>query len=644
MASSNFRPIPYFLGTGSALVCLLMAGLAHAQVVYTQGFDNPIGANGDVYFTDDPVYNGITDGSSSGGITTGASFAGNGNNSGLILSSFGGVGPQSGGFFLAEGTSLGPNYVGTVFSTAGTGISIMPNSSYQLSFYLAVANNQNQPTIQASINGTNLGGPVTPSAVGVFQQFTFTYNSGANSNAVIVLANGTAIGNGNDFGIDTIQFALAQASLPIVGLTPNQAAVANNLSSGAATGVTAAVVNALAVSPGSYPGILDQLSPIEFGRFAFITAFNQASFENEAMDNYLAGQRGGPDGAFIANNGGIDSSGLVLNDPSYDPTLSMVHSRLMAWNPGPFNGTVSDVTQPVVGVIDPKDAKDMKTEVAPSSPMNMLHFFVRGNVILGQGLSQQDAPHFDENTEEVHLGADYRITPNILVGLKASYGHTDVTLDTNGSSATVDSYSPGIYASFADKGWYANLTGDYLHNAYTQQRNISFLGQSANSAPQGNEGMANLDGGYDFHYGALTYGPIAGVQYTHLTVDGYSETGSIADLTVNEQQSDSLRSRLGGRLSYALNYYGMTFHPHLDATWQHEFMDQSRGITSQFDGSGLGSFLVQTENPQRDSALVTVGCDADINDMATLFLEYMVQAGQDNYFGQSVQGGVRIGF
>jgi uncharacterized protein YhjY with autotransporter beta-barrel domain len=639
MRNSNFSSI-----ASLTLLCLLTAGRVHAQVVYSQGFDNPVGANGDVYFTTAGVYNGVTDGTFSGTINTGASFAGNGNDSGLILANFGPITPQSGGFFLGEGTSLGPSYVGTVFSTQGTGITIMPNSTYRLTFYLAVESNQNQPEIQASINGTNLGGPVTPSVVGAFQQFTLTYNSGANTNALIVLANGTATGNGNDFGLDTIQLALAQTSFPLAGLTPNQTAVALNLSSGALGAVSNAVLSTLTANPSSYPAVLDQLSPLEFGRFAFITAFNNASFENEAMDNYLATQRGGPDGTFIGSNSGIDSSGLVLNDPSYDPTLSMVHSRLMAWNPGPFNGTESDIAPAVIGAIDPKDAKDVKTVVTPSSPSDMLHFFVRGNVILGQGLSQQDAPHFDENTEEVHLGADYRITPNVLVGLKASYGHTDVTLDNNGSSATVDSYSPGIYASFADKGWYANLTGDYLHNAYTQQRNISFLGQNANSAPEGNEGMANLDGGYDFHTGALTYGPISGVQYTHLTVNGYSETGSIADLTVNEQQSDSLRSRLGGRLSYAIDYFGMTFHPHIDATWQHEFMDQSRGITSQFDGSGLGSFSVVTENPQRDSALVTVGGDADINGMATVFLEYMVQAGQDNYFGQSVQGGVRIGF
>ncbi len=38
------------------------------------------------------------------------------------------------------------------------------------------------------------------------------------------------------------------------------------------------------------------------------------------------------------------------------------------------------------------------------------------------------------------------------------------------------------------------------------------------------------------------------------------------------------------------------------------------------------------------------GLDAQINETVTVFADYTVQAGQDNYFGQSVQAGVKIGF
>jgi hypothetical protein len=54
----------------------------------------------------------------------------------------------------------------------------------------------------------------------------------------------------------------------------------------------------------------------------------------------------------------------------------------------------------------------------------------------------------------------------------------------------------------------------------------------------------------------------------------------------------------------------MVFTPHFDASWQHEFLDQSRGITS---------------NPGRDSALLETGLDAELNKAVTVFEDYTVQ-------------------
>jgi len=65
-------------------------------------------------------------------------------------------------------------------------------------------------------------------------------------------------------------------------------------------------------------------------------------------------------------------------------------------------------------------------------------------------------------TESVTIGADYRFTPNFPRRLDGRLrAHRLRPLDNFNSSATVDSYSPGIYASYADHGWYANVLGRY---------------------------------------------------------------------------------------------------------------------------------------------------------------------------------------
>ena len=55
-------------------------------------------------------------------------------------------------------------------------------------------------------------------------------------------------------------------------------------------------------------------------------------------------------------------------------------------------------------------------------------------------------------------------------------------------------------------------------------------------------------------------------------------------------------------------------------------------------------FTVNTVPSSRDSALIDAGLTADLNGRVSLFLDYLLQAGQDNYFGQSVEAGVKIGF
>jgi uncharacterized protein YhjY with autotransporter beta-barrel domain len=595
----------------------------------------------------------------------------------LILS---GANTYSGGTNLQSGTLIAGNsgaFGSGLLNVSGGELTVGNNNhaiivnSYAQSggtLYLNVAGAGNAATADQLqvLNNTSsqaaLGGNLTVN-LGSFTRVgtgsaTYTFNLVETNNgytgaftSFAALNSGLGLGASLDYTADDVTLVINQSppSFPLTGLDPNQLSVLGPINTLSLAGNTSpgltVLINALAPlsgDPATLGAALDELSPEKFSRFTRETAFNNASFATEQLDNYLASQRG-PDGGFLAGGSGIDARGLTVNHPSADPNLSMLHSRLLAWNPAPTHGVVSDVAPPLLGGVEMKQEADPNS-LGPRTSSHPWNVYVAGSVVLGQGSSSANVPHFDNTSSSVVLGVDYRITPHFLVGLTAGYGHTDATLDDAGSSATVDSYSAGLYASYADQGWYADLSGDYVHNVYTQDRVIGFLGQTAHSAPDGNEGVANLDGGYDFHRGLLTFGPLAGVQYTHLSVDGYNESGSVADLSVNREDSDSLRSRLGGRISSVFSNYGVNFMPHLDASWQHEFLDQSRGVTSQFNGFGGGSFNIQTENPSRDSALIDLGLDAAFHDTLTLFADYEVQAGQDNYFGQSVQAGMKIGF
>ena len=389
------------------------------------------------------------------------------------------------------------------------------------------------------------------------------------------------------------------------------------------------------VSDPGLPNALAELSPKNLEVFRNI-AFDNNTFYTDQLNNHLANLRDGMTG--------FDSSDLSVNSGGVDPGLTQIDDHLK---------TYRAASRP--GLADPKDVKDMQdpksmqTAQAATEPANRWSTFISGSVILASLDNNVPFQNSQYTTGAVTAGADYRLDDHFTVGALFSYAHSDVDLDYNGSKATVDSYAPGVYASYVDGGWYGNALATYVRNSYTEDREIDIpgIGGDNHGATDGNQGTGNFTGGYEFQRGSFKFGPVATVEYVHLDINSISEQGPTA-LNIANQSDDSLRTLAGfeGRYATAVDscYGKWILTPHFSASWQHECLDNSNGITSQFSPAGGGSFATPLDRPERDSAFIDAGLDTELNKTATVFVDYQVQAGQDNFFAQSVQGGVKIGF
>jgi uncharacterized protein with beta-barrel porin domain len=386
-------------------------------------------------------------------------------------------------------------------------------------------------------------------------------------------------------------------------------------------------VNTSLVTPGELALTMDQLSPERLEVFRGI-AFDNAAFASQNLNDHLANLRDGMTG--------LDTSGFTYSDSALGSTLSQIKGHLLAWNPSSTPGVLSDSGDPVLAGLSPVNA-----------PAQRWSAFINGNVVLGNFDSNADTAHSDYTTGGVTLGADYRLDRNWTVGALFSYDHTDAHLDNEGSRATIDNYSPGLYAAYTNGGWYANALVNYGYNGYSEDRNIIFptINRTAVGSPQGNQYSGDLTSGYDFHLGQVVIGPTAGLNYVHFDMDEFSEENAgAAGLDVQKQTDDSLRSLFGFSTRWSTKYMNTAYTYHLSAQWQHEFMDNNDGITSSLEVPETAQFTVQSPRVSRDSALVDIGADAQVSRDADVFLDYQAQAGQSNYFGQSVQVGVKIGF
>ena len=455
---------------------------------------------------------------------------------------------------------------------------------------------------------------------------------------------------------NSVVLTLLQPFTTFGGLTPNQFSVASNVDSqitaldhngimntGSGTNVDFwnNVVTGLTVasSSGSLGRSLDELSPQRYEILRNV-AFDNYAFDIQSLDDEFARERDG--------RGGIDTAGFAFNDSALGPQLSQIKGRLLAWTPAPdAHGLLSDSAQSVLGGVQMSDAKDMK-EITPEAILNKWNGFIDGGVDLGDVEHNADVSHSNYTTGRVRGGFDYLVAQNFRLGAFFGYGHTDVDLDEEGSKATINSYTPGVFATYADKkGFYANGVFTYTRNDYNTDRNIIIPGvnRTATGSPSGDQFGGDLDGGYEFHHGAWTFGPSAGMTYVNLGIDSFSESGAgAASLNVNNQSAESLRSRLGGTVRYDARIGSVLVTPHLSAFWQHEFLDGGNFITSQFEGLPAGSFAVQTTSGDSDNALLGFGIDANVTNSLTLFIDYDTEAGGSTFFGQSASGGVRVSF
>ena len=428
---------------------------------------------------------------------------------------------------------------------------------------------------------------------------------------------GTFTVRGVTYFVDPLVLNLNVSSYQLQGVTPNQQAIGASLDSittnpapGSSLGN---LYNAIDLS-GNVPGALEALSPQQYQAYGDLAIANTTAIVQN-VDARLNNLRDGSES--------IDTTGV--------------------------GGTSDATTTAGYSKDDSKESKNVVTQAAPEKRWGM---FATGDGLFFRGNSHDvDLQDDKSNSAGTLAGVDAKIGEHVIAGAFFAYNNTDATLGSSSNSghATIESYSGGIYGSYHQDGFFVNGLAAYTRNHYSSDRNILFPGFAGTAAANtnGNQESVNIDGGYDWHAtDRLTIGPIAGLQYVHLDVNGFNEIGAgAADLNVNSENMDSLQSRVGGRINYHLltSTYS-SFAADLHAAYQHEFLDDSRGIGASFAGSGLTPFSVQTTSPLRDAAVVGLGLNFTFHERLTLFADYELLMWRASYFEQTINGGGRISF
>jgi len=268
--------------------------------------------------------------------------------------------------------------------------------------------------------------------------------------------------------------------------------------------------------------------------------------------------------------------------------------------------------------------------------------FIRGDGDFAHVGASANSSSYELNTGGVTVGADYKLTPEIAVGMTVGYTGTNANLTDDGR-LLVNGGKVGVYGTYyTGKGFYTDAAVTTGTSNYSTKR--SSLDGDAFGSTQGNEVDVLADAGYDWRLDALTIGPSASFQYTYVGINGFTERGSLTPLRYVGQHQSSIRSTFGLRMAYDWKVGNIIVRPEGQLAWQHEFGDRSDSIESALASGAGDMFSVADTELGRDSLLFGAGVAVLWNTRTSTYLYYDTDLLKKEYNSQSVTGGLRMNF
>jgi outer membrane lipase/esterase len=204
---------------------------------------------------------------------------------------------------------------------------------------------------------------------------------------------------------------------------------------------------------------------------------------------------------------------------------------------------------------------------------------------------------FGYHTEQNAIGMDYRLNESLMIGMIAGFSEGESILAGGAGSSSVESSAFTIYGSLNGENGHIDASVGQSRESYAGlTRNTgSRIFPTARADTEGLTVQASLSGGYDWHAGPVTWGPVAGLEYSHRQVEGYRETGAgPLNLTIAEQTDESLVGSIGLRTSGESTGEGSTIVMQGGRSYEQDLLGDSNRASAQLAGNAAVTDITGT--------------------------------------------------
>ncbi|MEM1156965.1 MAG: autotransporter domain-containing protein [Verrucomicrobiota bacterium] len=250
----------------------------------------------------------------------------------------------------------------------------------------------------------------------------------------------------------------------------------------------------------------------------------------------------------------------------------------------------------------------------------------------------------------VLLGGGSWLTENLYAGAFTGYTRHDADVDRFGSHFTDHAAYFGINLQYTQNHWFASVAAAYGYHSFNTNRwDISNNEHKADS--DGHQGLVFGQIGYDWYVGedeSWRITPFAGVAYSHLSFDRFSETGgtSLTNLRIDGDTVQSLQSTVGFETAKHVKTFFGWIRPYFGAAWWHSFLEQQTYRVSLVTPGFLSGFNVESTNANEDRASMSTGVSFALDELDhwVMTVGYQGTVGSEGYHAHTGTAGIRYGF
>ncbi len=350
----------------------------------------------------------------------------------------------------------------------------------------------------------------------------------------------------------------------------------------------------------------------------FAETANQQSMAN-ALDSL--------DGSNVSNS--VIQAVRSLTDPQQLPeALDAVSGEVHA----SLKGALMDTGQGSVAAI----SRRLGARFGDGGPW-VAGYGSRGDTDAGSGTARMDT-----DLSGFVLGVDRALGERWRFGILGGHSQTDVTQRARLSSASVDTWSAGLYGGV--EAGASSIRAGAIYNRHTinAKRTVHFTNfpaQRVSADYDAKSWQVFAEAGHKVQAGDLMLESFAGVSHTSLDTDGFSEIGGDETLTAASDTGDATFTTLGLRAAMELKD---RVHAHGMAGWRHAFGDTDPSSNVRLGGNTIASKVMGAAIAE-DALVTELGLEAELLGQAVFGVVYKGRYG-DGVSDHGLNAGLRVMF